>query len=206
MTGTLNHMPAEIYECHPTAVIDKGCSIGQGTKIWHFCHIMAGAEIGDNCNLGQNVFVAGSVKMGDGCKIQNNVSIYDGVRLEDHVFCGPSVVFTNIRTPRSHISRKDQYEETHVGRSVTLGANCTVVCGIEIGNFAFIAAGAVLTKDVMPYALMVGVPAKKIGWVGSAGLRLRNLSGESGLFVCPETGEHYRETSGRLEPEPTPLA
>ena len=196
----MKNKSSKTFECHPSAVIDQPCSIGAGTRIWHFSHVVAGAEIGRNCNLGQNVFVSGRVRIGDGCKIQNNVSLYDGVRFSDHVFCGPSVVFTNIRMPRSEISRRDLYEETRVGRGATLGANCTIVCGVEIGEYAFVGAGTVLTRDVPPYALMVGVPANKTGWGGRAGLKLQNIDGDPGLFQCPETGEHYREISGRLEP------
>jgi dTDP-4-amino-4,6-dideoxygalactose transaminase/carbonic anhydrase/acetyltransferase-like protein (isoleucine patch superfamily) len=162
---------------------------------------MAGAEIGENCNIGQNSFIAGTVRLGHNVKIQNNVSIYDGCTLEDDVFCGPSTVFTNIKTPRSHIVRKGQYVRTHVERRATLGANCTIVCGHRIGHHALIGAGAVVTKDVVPYALMVGNPARRTGWVGHAGLPLKPVNGDAKLFVCPETGEHFREVSPMvLEP------
>jgi dTDP-4-amino-4,6-dideoxygalactose transaminase/acetyltransferase-like isoleucine patch superfamily enzyme len=186
---------------HETACIDVPCRIGRGTRIWHFSHIMAGAEIGENCNIGQNAFIAGSVRLGHNVKIQNNVSIYDGCTLEDDVFCGPSTVFTNIKTPRSHIVRKGQYVHTHVERRATLGANCTIICGHRIGHHALIGAGAVVTKDVVPYALMVGNPARRTGWVGHAGLPLKPVNDDPKLFVCPETGERFRELSATvLEP------
>ena len=183
---------------HPTAVVDQPASIGDGTRIWHFCHVMRDAVIGDDCNLGQNVFVASGVKMGRGCKVQNNVSLYEGVELDDYVFCGPSMVFTNVKNPRSEIVRRGQYQTTHVGRGVTFGANCTVVCGSTIGPYAFIAAGAVVTGDVAPYALMAGVPARRIGWAGRAGLRLDPIGDDR--FQCPETGELYIEKNGGLSP------
>jgi dTDP-4-amino-4,6-dideoxygalactose transaminase/acetyltransferase-like isoleucine patch superfamily enzyme len=183
---------------HETACVDQPCRIGAGTRIWHFCHVMAGAQIGCNCNLGQNVFVGGGARLGNNVKVQNNVSIYDGCVLEDDVFCGPSVVFTNIKNPRSAISRKGRYQQTHVERGATLGANATVVCGIRIGHHAFLAAGAVATADVVPYALMVGVPARQQGWAGHAGVRLRPAGGAgSGEWVCPETGERYRQLDAR---------
>jgi len=169
-------MPVELpnpkYYAHPTAVIDQPCEIGKGTKIWHFSHIMSGATLGSDCNLGQNVVVASGVKIGDNVKIQNNVSVYTGVELEDDVFCGPSMVFTNVINPRSHISRKSEYKKTRVKRGASLGANCTVVCGTTVGNFAFIGAGAVVTRNVPDYALMVGVPARQSGWMCSCGVRL----------------------------------
>jgi dTDP-4-amino-4,6-dideoxygalactose transaminase/acetyltransferase-like isoleucine patch superfamily enzyme len=183
---------------HETACIDVPCRIGSGTRIWHFSHIMAGAEIGENCNIGQNSFIAGTARLGKNVKIQNNVSIYDGCTLEDDVFCGPSTVFTNIKTPRSHIVRRGQYVRTHVERRATLGANCTIVCGHRIGHHALIGAGAVVTKDVVPYALMVGNPARRTGWVGHAGLPLKRLDGDPKLFVCPETGERFRELSSTV--------
>jgi dTDP-4-amino-4,6-dideoxygalactose transaminase/carbonic anhydrase/acetyltransferase-like protein (isoleucine patch superfamily) len=176
---------------------------------------MAGAEIGENCNIGQNAFIAGTVRLGHNVKIQNNVSIYDGCTLEDDVFCGPSTVFTNIKTPRSHIVRKGQYVRTHVERRATLGANCTIICGHRIGHHALVGAGAVVTKDVVPYALMVGNPARRTGWVGHAGLPLKSVNGDPKLFVCPETGERFREMSPtvleplpvhELSPLPCPLA
>jgi len=179
------------YSVHPTAVIDEPVQIGAGTRIWHFCHVMAGAVIGAECNLGQNVFVAGSVRIGDRCKIQNNVSLYDGVILEDDVFCGPSAVFTNVKHPRSAVSRRGEYEVTRVGRGATLGANCTVVCGVTIGAHAFIGAGAVVTRDVPPYAMMAGVPARRIGWAGPHGERLVAAEEQPAVFVCPATGRRF---------------
>ena len=155
------------YFAHPTAIVDTPCEIGEGTKIWHFCHVSSGARLGRNCNLGQNVFVAGNVLVGDNVKIQNNVSLYDGVVLEDDVFCGPSMVFTNVRNPRSHVVRKGQYLPTRVRRGATLGANSTVVCGVTIGEHAFIAAGAVVTHDVADSALVVGVPGQTVGWMSA---------------------------------------
>lgn len=176
---------------HPTAVIDPPASIGAGSKIWHFCHVMAGAQLGEGCNLGQNVFVAGSVRLGRNCKIQNNVSLYDGIELGDDVFCGPSMVFTNIKNPRSAIVRKGQYERTVVEQGASLGANCTIVCGVRIGRYALVGAGAVVTADVAPFALMAGVPARQVGWVGRAGYRLDPVHGEFGVWRCPGTSERY---------------
>ena len=177
---------------HPSAVIDDGAMIGAGTRIWHFCHIMAGARIGTRCVLGQNVMVGGGATVGDGCKIQNNVSIYAGVTLEDEVFCGPSMVFTNVLTPRAFVERKDEFAPTRVGRGATIGANATVVCGTTIGAWAMIGAGAVVTRDVADYALVVGNPARALGWVSRSGERL------GPDLICPRTGERYRETEGRL--------
>ena len=177
---------------HPSAMIDDGAMIGAGTRIWHFCHIMAGARIGTRCVLGQNVMVAGGATVGDGCKIQNNVSIYAGVTLEDEVFCGPSMVFTNVLTPRAFVERKDEFAPTRVGRGATIGANATVVCGTTIGAWAMIGAGAVVTRDVADYALVVGNPARALGWVSRSGERL------GPDLICPRTGERYRETEGRL--------
>ena len=176
---------------HPSAIIDPPARIGAGTKIWHFCHIMSGAEIGRDCNLGQNVFVASGVKIGDGCKIQNNVSLYEGVELEEGVFCGPSMVFTNVKNPRAEVVRRGEYTPTRVGRGVTFGANCTVICGTRIGRYAFIAAGAVVTADVPPFALVAGVPARQVGWAGRRGVKLEEVTGEPGVFRCPESGERY---------------
>ncbi len=173
---------------HPSAIVDAGAEIGDDTKVWHFVHVSAGARIGKRCVLGQNVFVAGSVRIGDGVKIQNNVSLYDGVEVESDVFLGPSCVFTNVNEPRAFLARKHEYRETKVRQGASIGANATLVCGHEIGEFAFIAAGAVVTRDVPPYALFAGVPARRIGWVSRVG---RRLSGE-GLVHCPETGEAYR--------------
>lgn len=163
-------MPVTI---HPTSIVDEGASIGEGSRIWHWVHVCAGARIGAGCSLGQNVFIGNDVEIGNNVKIQNNVSVYDSVRLEDDVFCGPSMVFTNVYNPRSAITRKNEYRQTLVRRGATLGANCTIVCGIEIGEYAFIGAGAVVNRDVAPYALMVGVPAKRRGWMCKCGIRLQ---------------------------------
>jgi UDP-2-acetamido-3-amino-2,3-dideoxy-glucuronate N-acetyltransferase len=157
---------------HESSYVDEGASIGPGTKIWHFCHVMAGATIGANCSLGQNVFIGRHVVVGDNVKIQNNVSLYTGVILEDDVFCGPSMVFTNVINPRSHVSRKDEYQQTLVKKGASLGANCTIVCGCTIGRYAFIGAGAVVAKDVPDYALVVGVPGRVVGWMCQCGIRL----------------------------------
>ena len=157
------------YTVHPTAIIDEGAQIGAGSRVWHFAHICGGAKIGKNCSFGQNVFVGNKVTIGDDCKIQNNVSVYDNVHLENGVFCGPSMVFTNVYNPRSLIERKSEYRDTLVKTGATLGANCTIVCGVTIGRFAFIGAGAVVNKDVPDYALMVGVPARQIGWLSEYG-------------------------------------
>ena len=160
------------YFVHPSSVIDEPVEIGEGTKIWHFCHVMSGAKIGKRCSFGQNVFVGSNVVIGTNVKVQNNVSIYDNVFIEDDVFCGPSMVFTNVVNPRSHIIRKDEYRDTYIRRGTSIGANATVVCGVTLGKFCFIGAGAVITKDVEPYALMVGVPAKRVGWMCHCGIRL----------------------------------
>ena len=180
------------YYVHPTTVVDEPCSIGTGTKIWHFCHVMKNAQIGNGCVLGQNVFVANDVVIGDNVKIQNNVSIYTGVVLEDDVFCGPSCVFTNVVNPRSQINRRDQYAQTLVRRGATIGANATIVCGATIGRYAFIGAGAVVRGDVPDYALMLGVPAKQKGWMSRHGYRLQKPDAE-GLIVCPESGWRYQK-------------
>lgn len=182
---------------HPSAIVDEGAQIGDGSRVWHFVHICAGARIGKGCSFGQNVFVGNDVTIGNNVKVQNNVSIYDAVHLEDDVFCGPSMVFTNVYNPRSAVTRKNEYRKTIVRRGVTLGANCTVVCGVTIGEHAFIAAGAVVNRDVKPYALMAGVPARQIGWVSRHGERLQlPLVGE-GEAVCPATGESYRLQDGQ---------
>ncbi len=183
---------AEPYFVHPSAWVDTPCEIGAGTKIWHFCHVMAHAKIGDHCVLGQNVFVASGVVIGNGVKIQNNVSVYQGVILEDGVFCGPSMVFTNVINPRSEIERKSEYRTTLVRRGATLGANCTVVCGVTIGRYALVGAGAVVTRDVPDYALVMGVPARQVGWVSRHGHRLWERDGD-GHWICPESGWRYRE-------------
>jgi UDP-2-acetamido-3-amino-2,3-dideoxy-glucuronate N-acetyltransferase len=181
---------------HPSAVVDAGAVVGEGTKIWHFCHVMPSARIGAHCSLGQNVFVANRVVVGDHVKIQNNVSLYEGVVLEDYVFCGPSMVFTNVRTPRSAYPRNtsDDYQTTTVRRGASIGANATVVCGVTIGAWAFIGAGAVVTKDVPDYALVIGVPGRVVGWVSEAG---HTLEFERGRAVCPQTGQVYAERSPR---------
>lgn len=180
---------------HPTAVIDEGARIGDDTKIWHFCHVMSGARIGERCVLGQNVYVGGAAVIGDGCKIQNNVSVYDGVHLADDVFVGPSAVFTNVRHPRAHVSRKDEYEPTRIERGVSIGANATVVCGTTLGEFAFVGAASVVTRDVPAYALVLGNPARQMGWVCRCGER---LEGEGPTYECERCGaryEHYQNKS-----------
>ncbi|KAF9660509.1 N-acetyltransferase [Tenacibaculum mesophilum] len=178
-----------MFFAHETAVIDDGCIIGEGTKIWHFSHIMPNCNIGNNCNIGQNVVVSPQVVLGNNVKVQNNVSIYTGVRCEDDVFLGPSMVFTNVINPRSAIKRQDQYLETIVKKGASIGANATIVCGNNIGEYAFIGAGAVVTKEVKPYALVVGNPSKQIGWISEYGHRL-NFDDE-GLATCPESGDKY---------------
>lgn len=184
------------YFAHETAVIDTGCKIGKGTKIWHFSHIMTGSEIGENCNIGQNVVVMPGVKLGRNVKVQNNVSIYTGVTCEDDVFLGPSMVFTNVFNPRSAIVRKDSYLPTIVEKGATIGANSTIVCGNKIGRFSFIGAGAVVTKDVKPYALVVGNPARQTGWMSEYGHKL--VFDSNGLATCPESGERYHLENGRV--------
>jgi len=184
---------------HPNAIVDHGAQIGDGSRIWHFVHVCAGARIGRNVSLGQNVFVGNKVLIGDHCKIQNNVSIYDNVTLEEGVFCGPSMVFTNVYNPRALVERKSEYRDTLVRRGATLGANCTIICGISIGEFAMIGAGAVINRDVPAYALMVGVPARQIGWVSEFGEQIPlPLEGE-GEYLCPHTGQRYRLNGKVLE-------
>jgi UDP-2-acetamido-3-amino-2,3-dideoxy-glucuronate N-acetyltransferase len=190
------HSMADYY-AHETAVIDEGALIGPGTKIWHFCHLMPGCEIGPDCILGQNVFVASHVKLGRQVKVQNNVSLYEGVICEDDVFLGPSMVFTNVKNPRSAVVRKGQYVETYVERGVTIGANATVICGLRLGHHCFIGAGAVVTKDVLPYALMAGAPARQLGWMSERGLRL--AFDRKGYATCPEGGEVYHRTAHGVE-------
>ena len=182
---------------HPTAIIDDGAMIGDGTRIWHWVHVCSGAKIGASCSLGQNVFVGNRVRIGNNVKIQNNVSVYDNVVLEDDVFCGPSMVFTNVFNPRSAVSRKDEYRDTLVRRGATLGANCTIVCGSTIGEHAFVGAGAVVNRDVPAYALMVGVPARQIGWMSRHGERLALPLTGTGSVVCPHTAAVYRLVDGR---------
>jgi UDP-2-acetamido-3-amino-2,3-dideoxy-glucuronate N-acetyltransferase len=178
---------------HESAYVDDGCEIGEGTRIWHFCHILPGTRIGRNCSLGQNVMVGPDVRIGDNCKIQNNVSIYKGVTLEQGVFCGPSCVFTNVLTPRAEVERKDEYASTLVKRGATIGANAAIVCGNTLGRYCTIGAGAVVTTDVLDHALMVGVPARRVGWVSRAG----DILGQD--LVCPRTRERYRETGHGLQ-------
>lgn len=178
------------YFAHESAYIDEGCEIGEGTKIWHFSHLMSNCKLGKNCNIGQNVVVSPQVVLGNNVKVQNNVSIYTGVTCEDDVFLGPSMVFTNVINPRSAVNRKSEYAKTHVGRGASIGANATIVCGHDIGEFAFIGAGAVITKTVPAYALMVGNPARQLGWMSEFGNRLK-FDGQ-GLALCEETGDRYR--------------
>jgi UDP-2-acetamido-3-amino-2,3-dideoxy-glucuronate N-acetyltransferase len=179
------------YTKHESAIVDEGAQVGESSRVWHFVHICGGARIGRGVSLGQNVFVGNKVTIGDKCKIQNNVSIYDNVHLEEGVFCGPSMVFTNVYNPRSLVERKDQYRDTIVKRGATLGANCTIVCGVTVGEFAFVGAGAVINKNVPAYALMVGVPAKQIGWMSEFGERLNlPLTGQAEC-VCEHTGSRY---------------
>lgn len=187
---------ADNFYFHPTAVIDEGCSIGRGTKIWHFSHIMPNCIIGENCNLGQNVVVSPQVVLGNNVKVQNNVSIYTGVICEDDVFLGPSMVFTNVINPRSAVSRRSEYKTTLVRRGASIGANATIICGIEIGEYAFVAAGAVVTKNVPAYALVVGNPARQKGWMSEYGQKLH--FNEANLAVCSESGEHYRLVNGKV--------
>lgn len=179
---------------HESSYVDEPVIIGEGTTIWHFCHVLPHVRVGRNCSIGQNVMIGPNVSVGDGCRLQNNVSLYDGVTLDDDVFCGPSCVFTNVINPRAAVSRKAEFRPTRVGRGATIGANATIVCGHNIGRYAFIAAGAVVTHDVPDYALMAGVPARRIGWISAAGERL------GADLVCPRDGFAYRETAdGRLE-------
>ena len=184
------------FKAHPTAIIDEGAEIGEGCRIWHWVHISSGAKIGCDCSFGQNVYVGNKVTIGNNVKIQNNVSVYDNVTLEDDVFCGPSMVFTNVYNPRSAISRKDEYRNTVVKQGATLGANCTIVCGVTIGKYAFIGAGAVVNRDVPDFALMVGVPAKQIGWMSRFGEQLKFLDE---FAVCNKTGEKYILKKGLIE-------
>ena len=183
---------------HPSAIVDPGATIGDGSRVWHFVHVCAGAVIGRDCSLGQNVFVGNRVRIGDNVKIQNNVSVYDNVTLEDDVFCGPSMVFTNVYNPRSAVSRKAEYRDTVVRRGATLGANCTIVCGVEIGEYAFIGAGAVVNRAVPPFALMLGVPARQAGWMSRYGERLPLQVSGDGEASCANTGDRYVLRNGVL--------
>ena len=184
---------------HPTAIVDDGAQIGEGSRIWHWVHVCGGAKIGKGVSLGQNVFVGNKVVIGDHCKVQNNVSVYDNVTLEEGVFCGPSVVFTNVYNPRALIERKNEYRNTMVQKGVTLGANCTIVCGVTIGEFAFIGAGAVVNKDVKPYALMVGVPAKQIGWMSEFGEQIPLPLKGKGRYTCPHSNLQYALENNKLK-------
>ena len=186
------------YSVHETAIVDIGADIGAGSRIWHWVHVCGKAKIGKGVSLGQNVFVGNRVVIGDNCKVQNNVSVYDNVTLDEGVFCGPSMVFTNVHNPRSLIERKDEYRNTYVGRGATLGANCTIVCGVNIGEFAFVGAGAVITKNVQPYALMIGVPAKQIGWMSEYGEQLNLPLDGNATTTCEHTGDTYRLDDGSL--------
>jgi len=183
------------YFAHESSYVDDGAQIGQGTKIWHFCHVMPGAIIGERCNLGQNVVVMQGSRLGNNVKVQNNVSIYEGVVLEDDVFCGPSCVFTNVVNPRSHVSRKAEYQRTLVRRGASIGANATILCGITLGEYSFIGAGAVVRSDVPPFAIMVGVPARRVGWMCRCGVRLQFREGRA---TCAACGTNYRESDGAL--------
>ncbi len=186
------------YQKHETAIVDEGAQIGSGTRIWHWVHICGGAKIGHKVSLGQNVFVGNKVVIGDKCKIQNNVSIYDNVYLEDGVFCGPNMVFTNVYNPRSFIERKDEYKDTLIKKGVTLGANCTIICGITIGEFAFVGAGAVVNKNVSSYALMVGVPARQIGWMSEHGEKLNLPLSGNAQTTCKHSGKQYQLKESKL--------
>lgn len=184
------------YTAHPSAVIDEGCTIGEGTRIWHFSHLMPGCTIGERCNIGQNVVVSPGVKLGNNVKVQNNVSIYTGVECADDVFLGPSCVFTNVTNPRSAVNRRDQYARTHVGKGASIGANATIVCGNDIGEYAFIGAGAVVTKTVPAYALVVGNPARRTGWMSEYGHKL--AFDAHGQATCPESGQCYQLLDERV--------
>jgi UDP-2-acetamido-3-amino-2,3-dideoxy-glucuronate N-acetyltransferase len=192
---------------HPSAYVDDGARIGPGTRVWHFCHVMPGAVIGAGCSLGQNVVVMPRTRIGDNVKIQNNVSVYEGVELADDVFCGPSMVFTNVLNPRSAVSRKHEYRPTRVGRGATFGANCTIVCGVTVGAYAFVGAGAVVTRDVPAYALVTGVPARRVGWMSRAGHRMVDAGAAADgrqRLRCPETGETYLRDGDHVVPEELP--
>ncbi len=184
------------YYAHPTAIIDEGCNIGSGTKIWHFAHVMPNCSLGENCNLGQNVVISPQVVLGNNVKVQNNVSIYTGVICDDDVFLGPSMVFTNVINPRSAVNRRDQYLKTHVGKGASIGANATIVCGHDIGEYAFIGAGAVVTKTVPAFALVIGNPARQTGWMSTFGHKLK--FDEQGFAKCPESEERYQLQNGKV--------
>lgn len=197
------------YSAHSSAIIDDGAQIGEGSRVWHFVHICSGARIGRNVSLGQNVFVSNRVLIGDRCKIQNNVSIYDNVTLEDDVFCGPSMVFTNVYNPRAAVERKVEYRDTVIQRGATLGANCTIVCGVTVGQNAFVGAGAVVNRDVPDFALVVGVPARQIGWMSAHGEQIDFPPAdarEASVLVCAHTGDVYRLEGGTVTREPNPVA
>lgn len=187
------------YQVHPSAIVDDGAEIGSGSRVWHFVHVCGGARVGKNVSMGQNVFIGNKVTIGDNCKVQNNVSVYDNVHLEEGVFCGPSMVFTNVYNPRSLIERKDEYRDTLVKKGATLGANCTIVCGVTIGAYSFVGAGAVINKNVPDYALVVGVPGKQIGWMSQFGEQLDLPVTGDGETRCQHTGAIYRLTNGLLE-------
>jgi UDP-2-acetamido-3-amino-2,3-dideoxy-glucuronate N-acetyltransferase len=189
----MSHESGEACFVHPLAAVDEGCRIGRGTKIWHFSHVLRGAIVGEDCVIGQNVMIGRGVSVGNRCKIQNNVSVYESVTLEDGVFCGPSCVFTNVLNPRAEIERKDEFLPTLVRRGATIGANATIVCGVTLGEYCLVAAGAVVTADVAPFALVAGVPARHMGWVSHAGEVLRES------LICPREGRKYRVVDGRLQ-------
>lgn len=186
------------YKVHPSAIVDDGAQIGEGSRIWHFVHVCGGAKIGKGVSLGQNVFVGNKVVIGDNCKIQNNVSIYDNVYLEDGVFCGPSMVFTNVYNPRALVERKSEYRDTLVKRGATLGANCTIVCGVTIGEYAFIGAGAVVNKSVLPYALVVGVPGRQVGWMSEYGENIPLPLNGIGSYTCPHSNQVYHLDGNKM--------
>lgn len=196
MTKQTSTSPA--YQVHESSYVDDGCRIGAGTRIWHFCHIMSGAVIGERCNIGQNVVISPDVTLGNNVKVQNNVSIYTGVILEDDVFCGPSMVFTNVVNPRSHVIRKDEYKRTLVGKGASLGANCTVVCGHDIGRYAFVGAGAVVTKSIPPHALVVGNPGRIAGWMCQCGVKLASGAALPQSAHCSACGAGYEVRNGEL--------
>jgi UDP-2-acetamido-3-amino-2,3-dideoxy-glucuronate N-acetyltransferase len=186
------------YQAHPSAIIDDGARIGEGTKIWHWTHVCADSVVGQRCSIGQNAYIANKVVIGDDCKIQNNVSVYDNVTLEDGVFCGPSMVFTNVTNPRALLDKKNEYENTLIKHGATLGANCTIVCGITIGEYAFVAAGAVVNRDILAFSLIAGVPGRQIGWMSKAGERLDLPLTGSASAKCAATGEEYQLKNGNV--------